>query len=103
MTPLLSILTPAVPSRMAQLAKLCDELAKQIGGLAVEHLTLLDNKRRSVGLKRQALLDIARGDYVDLSGDAEDGAPHLLSLDRPQVLQFVRCRDRVRHQRRDRR
>ena len=69
MTPILSILTPAVPSRMAQLAKLCDELARQIGGLAVEHLTLLDNKRRTVGEKRDALLRAARGAYVAFVDD----------------------------------
>ena len=66
---ILSILTPAVPSRMAQLAKLCDELARQIGGLAVEHLTLLDNKRRTVGEKRDALLRAARGQYVAFVDD----------------------------------
>jgi len=66
---LLSILTPAVPSRMAQLAKLCDELARQIGGLAVEYLTLLDNKRRTVGEKRDALLRAARGAYVAFVDD----------------------------------
>ena len=66
---ILSILTPAVPSRMAQLAKLCDELARQIGGLAVEHLTLLDNKRRTVGEKRDALLRAARGAYVAFVDD----------------------------------
>ena len=66
---ILSIITPAVPSRMAQLAKLCDELARQIGGLAVEHLTLLDNKRRTVGEKRDALLRAARGAYVAFVDD----------------------------------
>ena len=69
MTPILSVLTPAVPSRMAQLGKLCDELARQIGRLAVEHLTLLDNKRRSVGEKRDALLRAARGAYVAFVDD----------------------------------
>ena len=61
---ILSILTPAVPSRMAQLERLYEELVWQIGGLAVEHLTLLDNKQRTVGEKRDALLRAARGQYV---------------------------------------
>jgi glycosyltransferase involved in cell wall biosynthesis len=60
----LSILTPAVPSRLEQLGRLCAELTSQIGDKPVEHLTLLDNKRRSVGEKRDALLRAARGKYV---------------------------------------
>jgi hypothetical protein len=66
---ILSILTPAVPSRMAQLERLYEELVWQIGGLAVEHLTLLDNKQRTVGEKRDALLRAARGEYVAFVDD----------------------------------
>src|SRR3982750_5043804 len=43
---ILSILTPAVPSRMAQLMELGHELERQIGSLPVEHLVLLDKKRQ---------------------------------------------------------
>ena len=57
----LSILTPAVPKRMLQIAELCEELERQIGGQPVEHLVLIDNKRRTVGEKRDALLRAARG------------------------------------------
>jgi hypothetical protein len=60
----LSILTPAVPSRLSQLEALCSELGRQIGGSPAEHLTLIDNKRRTVGEKRDALLRAARGAYV---------------------------------------
>jgi glycosyltransferase involved in cell wall biosynthesis len=66
---MLSILTPAVPSRMAQIGKLCAELEKQIGGAHVEHLVLIDNKRRTVGEKRDALLRAARGRYVAFVDD----------------------------------
>jgi hypothetical protein len=66
---LLSILTPAVPSRIRQLETLCAELERQIGGLPVEHLTLLDNKRRTVGEKRDALLRAAKGKYVAFVDD----------------------------------
>ena len=48
----LSILTPAVPSRWDRLMKLSDELIAQIGTKPVEHLVFLDNKRRTVGEKR---------------------------------------------------
>ena len=91
---ILSILTPAVPSRMAQLAKLCDELARQIGGQAVEHLALLDNKRRTVGEKRDALLRAARGAYVAFLDDddwiAQDYVAELVKAakERPDVITF---------------
>lgn len=69
MSMLLSILTPAVPSRWAQLQKLSDELARQIGDKPVEHLVLMDNKRRTVGEKRDALLRASRGQYVAYCDD----------------------------------
>lgn len=72
---LLSILIPAVPSRIAsRLLPLLEKLEAQAIGVGggVEILTLLDNKRRSVGMKRQALLDIARGDYVAYVDDDDD-------------------------------
>lgn len=91
----LSILTPAVPSRFAQLQKLSHEVARQIGtgrvvpddcqwiGDQVEHLMLVDNKRRTVGEKRDALLRAAHGEYVAFVDDddfiAEDYVASLLS------------------------
>lgn len=61
---MLSILTPAVPSRLPRIEKLVREIEIQIGSAPVEHLVLLDNKRRTVGEKRDALLRAARGQYV---------------------------------------
>ena len=83
MNPLLSILTPAVPSRFSDttysdppqqgsLEILMRKLEKQIGNLPVEHLILCDNKRRTVGEKRDALLRIARGEYVAFVDDDDD-------------------------------
>lgn len=71
---ILSILTPAVPSRLTgnasgSLAALCLELGHQIGGAPVEHLVFLDNKKRTVGEKRDALLRMARGAYVAFVDD----------------------------------
>ena len=66
---ILSILTPALPSRWDLLRSLCAEIAGQIGELPVEHLVLLDNKRRTVGEKRDALLRAARGRYVAFVDD----------------------------------
>lgn len=91
---LFSILTPAVPSRMGKLTALCSELAMQIGTEPVEHLVFLDNKRRTVGEKRDALLRAARGDYVAFVDDDDavtsDYVPAILAkIDlRPDVITF---------------
>lgn len=93
-TPILSILTPAVPSRLDQLATLCDEIARQIGDQPVEHLVLLDNKKRTVGEKRDALLRMARGQYVAFVDDDDDISreyvARILSAaeSRPDVITF---------------
>ncbi len=98
----LSILTPAVPSRMEQLAKLCRWLGDQIGTLPVEHLCLLDNKRRTVGEKRDALLRAARGKYVAFVDDDDDVAgdyifelmqtaqsdPHVITFQQEATVDF---------------
>ena len=93
-TPILSILTPAVPSRLDQLATLCDEIARQIGDQPVEHLVLLDNKKRTVGEKRDALLRMAHGQYVAFVDDdddiSRDYVARILSAaeSRPDVITF---------------
>jgi glycosyltransferase involved in cell wall biosynthesis len=66
MNPLLSILIPSVPSRLEKVGAL---IAKLDGDPRVEVLAFTDNKRRSVGAKRQALLDISRGEYVAFVDD----------------------------------
>jgi len=92
--PILSILTPSVPSRRDKLAALCDKIEHQISDLPVEHLVLLDNKRRSVGLKRDALLRAARGKYVAFVDDdddiAEDYVAEILraASESPDVITF---------------
>jgi len=72
MNPKLSILTSTIPGREAQLAELIEKLGKQIGDLPVEHLVFRDNRRRLNGAKRQALVDIARGDYWAFVDDDDD-------------------------------
>lgn len=77
--PLLSILTPACWERGSGVL-LRDEIKEQIDRMndpcCVEHLVLLDNRTRSVGLKRQALLDSALGDYIAFVDDDD-----LVSID----------------------
>ena len=68
----LSILTPTVPSREKQLSKLVEKIEKQIGNHEVEHLIFSDNRKRSIGEKRQALADIALGEYIAFVDDDDD-------------------------------
>lgn len=67
----LSILTPTIPARASQLAALQNKIAAQNPG-TVEHLIFSDNCRRSIGAKRQSLVDIARGEYIAFVDDDDD-------------------------------
>jgi glycosyltransferase involved in cell wall biosynthesis len=99
---ILSILTPAVPSRLEQVGQLIKKLEYQIWRFGdgakiqypVEHLVLLDNKKRTVGEKRDALLVAARGRYVafvddddDISGDYVESLL-LAAQSNPDVITF---------------
>lgn len=70
MQPILSILTPSVPSR--NVSSLQEKIEKQIGDLPVEHLVFCDNKKRSIGEKRQSLVNIANGKYIAFVDDDDD-------------------------------
>jgi glycosyltransferase involved in cell wall biosynthesis len=93
MKPLLSILTPTIPERAFplpnsdqanKLAILNDKIDSQRAELCqpwkdgntwpscVEHLILCDNRTRTIGAKRQALVDIARGEYIAFVDDDDD-------------------------------
>ncbi len=74
-----SILTPALPSRWASIQELCATLQTQIESQPVEHLILVDNKRRTVGEKRDALLRAARGDYIAFVDDDDTVSPDYVS------------------------
>lgn len=87
MNPALSVLTPAIWDRIDQSRALADEIARQLqslgGGTAppyLEHITLLDDMTRSVGLKRQALLDAARGDYIAFLDDDDWITPDYVQI-----------------------
>lgn len=69
---LFTILIPSIPSRLGMLAELYKRLQAQVDKVApkdVEILSFLDNKRRSVGLKRDGLVQLAHGDFLAFVDD----------------------------------
>ena len=73
---ILSILTPTIPGREKQLHALQTRIEDQSSAPRtlgqVEHLILSDTRTRSIGAKRQALLDISRGQYIAFVDDDDD-------------------------------
>jgi hypothetical protein len=71
-----SILLLGIPERFEKLKKLLEKLEFQIkkNGLKedIEILALIDNRNRSVGNKRQALLDISQGEFISFIDDDDD-------------------------------
>jgi len=65
----LSILIPSIPSRFNQLQRIFATLEHQAKGRDVEILCFLDNKKRSIGYKRDALVQMSKGDYVSFVDD----------------------------------
>jgi hypothetical protein len=81
----LSILTPTIPGRENQLAALAQRINHQIGNQAVEHLILSDNRKRSIGEKRQSLVDIANGEYIAFCDDDDNVSDNYVS----ELLQAI--------------
>lgn len=74
----LSILIPSIPSRFEKMMALYNKLENQIKTEAVEDLVeiliWIDNKQRSIGAKRDDLVQMARGDYLAFVDDDDDVA-----------------------------
>jgi hypothetical protein len=73
----LSILIPSIPSRWAIAQKLYTKISKMCEGKDIEILLFLDNKKRTVGAKRDALVQMSRGKYFMFVDDDDD----LISVD----------------------
>jgi hypothetical protein len=82
-TPLLSILIASVPARLPQLAELIANLSAQIAAISppplVEILAFTDNKFRTIGEKRQALVDISTGTHLVFIDDDDTVADTYIS------------------------
>ena len=85
----LSILICTVPSRVGNfLPAAVTELQRQIdssGQGQVELIYLGDNKQRTVGRKRNDLLQLAQGEYVAFVDDDDRVAPNYISRILPQL------------------
>ena len=73
----LSILIPSIPSRWERAQKLYTKISKMCEGKDIEILLFLDNKKRTVGGKRDALVQMSRGKYFMFVDDDDD----LVSVD----------------------
>ena len=62
----LAILIPSIPSRFKRFERLFERINDQAtkSDMVVEVLGLFDNKKRSIGHKRDALVQMSKGDYV---------------------------------------
>jgi glycosyltransferase involved in cell wall biosynthesis len=107
----LSILTPSIPSRADRLARLSASIANQIGDLPVEHLVFIDNKRRTIGEKRDNLLRLANGEFIAFVDDddairpgyveellkAIEGGPDVITFEQDAYFDGVRHHVRFGH------
>ena len=82
----LSVLIPAIPSRWLMAVELYNHVLTLAGSKPVEVLMLMDNKRRTIGKKREALVQIARGDYVAFVDDDDWIAPEYFDQILPATL-----------------
>jgi len=78
MTPLLSILIPTVPERAAKLSSLLHNLVRINNGKA-EIIYFGDDRKRTIGAKRNGVLSLARGKYVAFCDDDDSVHPDYIS------------------------
>src|SRR5688572_10371466 len=81
---LLSILIPSIPERMDQLKTVVSVYQEQIDrkGMAehVEIVSLIDNKKISIGEKRNNLISLSRGKYWVMSDDDDSLTEHYFAF-----------------------
>lgn len=95
-TPRLSILIPATPKRYhTHLWPLWQKIEQQVAECApagaVEILVFLDNRARTIGEKRHALVQMSRGDFVAFCDDDDDVSPDYVS----RLLQAIQYHPQV--------
>lgn len=68
----LSILIPSIPSRFGRAKALYEKLLTMVGDRDIEILMLTDNKKRTIGEKREALKNASNGKYFMFVDDDDD-------------------------------
>ncbi|MHA2065348.1 MAG: glycosyltransferase family A protein [Candidatus Thorarchaeota archaeon] len=76
---LLTVIIPAIPSRLNKFHILANELSRQMENQSAELLCLVDNKVITVGDKCNRLVSMARGLYVTGMGDDDWVEPDYVS------------------------
>lgn len=86
----LSILVATVPNRIRSFyPNIMEKLMNQIGDRKdIELIGLFDNKRRTVGAKRNDLLNMARGEFLVFIDDDDDVANDYIQLVSQAIEQF---------------
>ncbi len=75
--PQLSILIPNIPSRFQMAVNRFNNYLEMIGDKNIEVLMLTDNKKRTIGEKREALKNLATGKYLIMADEDDE----ILNLD----------------------
>ena len=87
----LSILIPCIPERLDKLKYLYDKLLKQIGDRDVEVIAVVDNKKRTIGEKRNNVKALAKGDYFMMLDDDDDINIHFIDSVLEAIEKDVDC------------
>ncbi len=76
-----SVLIPSVPERIEKMQRLFEKIQSQITviGADVEILVFIDNRKRTIGYKREALVQSAQGDYLAFVDDDDDVKDNYIS------------------------
>jgi hypothetical protein len=74
----LSILIPSIPSRFKRAVNLYNKIVSMTEGMDIEVLMFTDNKKRTIGEKRDALKNISKGKYFMFVDDDDS----LLSIEK---------------------
>jgi len=74
----LSILIPSIPSRWGSLISVYNHILNLVGDKNIEVLAFTDNKKRTIGEKRDSLIKMANGKYFMFVDDDD----YLISLDK---------------------
>lgn len=75
-----SILIPTLPIRIPYLNRLLNTIMPQVKGLPVEVLWFGDGKRRTLGDKRNNMIELARGEYMSFIDDDDRVASDYVAL-----------------------